>query len=82
MKKGAFEEVAKMVDTHYNDDRVASLNYQEPQTGYTALHYAVKQGKHELVNLLLANHADVRVQDSRGQTPLHIACWKGDLEAY
>jgi hypothetical protein len=42
VKKGNYEEVAKMIDCNYNDDTVASINYQEPQTGNTALHYAVK----------------------------------------
>ena len=41
-KKGAYEDVARSIDANYNDDMVASVNYQEPQTGFTALHYAVK----------------------------------------
>ena len=41
-KKGNYEEVAKLIDSNFNDDLGASINYQEPQTGYTALHYATK----------------------------------------
>lgn len=81
-KKGNYDQVAKLIDCNYNDDSVASINYQEPKTGMTALHYAVKAGNMRLVNLILSNNADVMVQDSKGQTPLHLACMKGDLEAY
>ncbi|CDW78002.1 protein kinase domain containing protein [Stylonychia lemnae] len=81
-KKGNFEEVAKLIDSNYNDDLGASINYQEPQTGFTALHYATKQGDLKIINLLIQNTADVMVQDGKGQTALHIACQRGDLEAY
>jgi ankyrin repeat protein len=81
-KNGNFEEVAKLIDTNFNKDQAASVNYQEPKTGASALHYAVKNGNMALVNLLLKNYADVRLQDSRGQNPLHIACLRGDLEVY
>lgn len=48
----------------------------------TALHYAVKQSNMKLVNLFLSNNADAMVQDSKGFTPLHLACMKGDIDAY
>ena len=54
-KKGNYEEVAKLIDTNFNMERAASVNYQEPQTGYTALHYAVQKGDLNLANLLLEN---------------------------
>ena len=81
-KKGNYEEVAKSIDCNYNDDQVASVNYQEPQTGYTALHYAVKLQNYALVNLLISNSIDVFLQDSKGQTALHLACQSGDIESY
>jgi hypothetical protein len=74
-KRGNYEEVAKSIDWHYNDDdQVASINFQEPETGFTALHYAVKLGNHDLVNLLIESCADLRVPDAKGQIPLHLAC--------
>lgn len=73
-KNGHYEEVAKAIDWQYNDEQAASVNYQEPATGYTALHYAVKHGHHEIVNLLITNNADLMAQDAKGQTPLHVAC--------
>ena len=34
------------------------------------------------MNLLLQNFADVRLQDSKKQNPLHLACLRGDLDIY
>ena len=60
-KKGNYEEVAKLIDSNYNDDLGASINYQEPSTGQTALHYATKVGNHQIMNLLISNNADLMV---------------------
>lgn len=49
------------VDYKFNGDLGASINYQEPSTGYTALHYAVKNGNHDIANLLLKNFADTKL---------------------
>lgn len=66
-KKGNYEEVAKGIDWHYNDDdQVASINFQEPGTGFTATHYAAQLGYRDLLNLLLASSADVMVPDAKG----------------
>jgi hypothetical protein len=82
-KQGRYEQVARSIDTNYNDDRrVASIHYQEPGTGYTALHYAVANHDVAMVNLLLANNIDVMVQDAKGQTAMHLACIEGELEDY
>ena len=73
-----YEEVARSIDTNYNDDKsVASIHYQEPGTGYTALHYAVANHDVAMVNLLLANNIDVMAQDANKQTGMHLACIKG-----
>lgn len=73
-KKGNYEEVAKLIDPNFNDDLGAAINYQEPGTGYTALHYAAKSGNNQLLNLLIQNNADVMVQDCKGMTATHLAC--------
>lgn len=52
-RKGNYEEVAKLIDPQFNDDLGASVNYQEPQTGMTALHYATKSANHPIINLLV-----------------------------
>jgi ankyrin repeat protein len=83
VREGRYEDVAKTIDTNFNDDQdVASVHYQEPVTGFSALHIAVSQRNHALVKLLLANNIDVMLQDARGQTGMHIACIMGDIESY
>jgi ankyrin repeat protein len=62
---GNYEGVAKSIDHNYNDDsEIASINYQEPKSGYSALHYAVKSKNHQLVSLLLMNNIDCKMPDS------------------
>ena len=65
-KSQKYEDIASLMDSTYTGDIAASVNYQEPKTGYTALHYAVKNQNHGLVNLLLNHHADVKAQDALG----------------
>lgn len=81
-KKGNYEDVAKLIDPEFSGDLCASVNYQEPATGFTALHYAAKNGDTILANLLLSNFTDAKLQDAKGQNPMHIACARGDLEMY
>ena len=59
-----------------------NVNYQEPKTGYSALHYAVKAADSKLVNLLVKNYADVKAQDAKNQNPLHLVCISGNLEIF
>jgi ankyrin repeat protein len=82
-KAGSYEEVAKSIDTNYNDDQtIASVHYQEPLTGFTSLHYAVLNRNLAMVNLLLANNIDVMLQDAKGQTAMHLSCINGSLPCY
>ncbi|XP_064456004.1 ankyrin repeat domain-containing protein 39-like [Ornithodoros turicata] len=48
--------------------------------GYTALHYACRQGYSQLVELLLTKGADVNKQTKGGATALHRAAYKGHLK--
>ena len=51
----------------------------EPMTdedGGTPLLLAVYKGHAEVVTTLLAANADVDQPTNKGQTPLHLACWK------
>lgn len=42
-------------------DLAASVNYQEKDTGYSAMHYACKNRDKKMVNLLLHNYGDFRL---------------------
>lgn len=48
------------------------------QLGKTALHYAVSRPSPRMVKLLLANGADINIDDATGNTPLHEAILKQD----
>ena len=57
-----------------NKTRTPNSDYSD---GETALHVAAQQGKHELVEALLANGANVNARDNKGRTPLHLASANG-----
>ena len=46
--------------------------------GLTVLHHAVKNGKKEIIELLISNGADINSKDNNGYTPLHYATWNND----
>lgn len=52
----------------------ANLNAHFPRGYETALHLAVENNNYNLVKLLLDNNANVNIRNSRGETPLHVAC--------
>lgn len=81
-KQGKYDEVVKIIDINFMGDMAASFNYQEPGTGYTCMHYSCKNRDKQMTNLFLGNYADFSLQDSNGQTPLHIVCQRGDLSLY
>ncbi len=47
--------------------------------GDTVLHEAATQGYTDVAQQLLLHGADVNSQDGKGRTPLHIACYRGDV---
>lgn len=57
-----------------------SINAQTPW-GWTALHYAVANGRRHIVVVLLNAGAKIDVCDDWGRTPLHYASMLGDLES-
>lgn len=42
--------------------------------------YLFHKNTFQIVQLLLANHADINIADKRGATPLHRAASKGNTE--
>lgn len=79
---GDYDTVAKMINLDYAADMAVNVNYQEPKTGYSALHYAVKANDTKMVNLLVKNYADVKAQDANNQNPLHLVCISGNLDIF
>lgn len=58
-------------------DRGANPNLQEKELKWAALHKAAFHGNVALVTSLLEAKANVDLITSDGDTPLHIAAWKG-----
>ena len=57
----------------------ADVNIQEA-TGWTALHYAVRAGKNEIIELLLKKSANPNVKGNTGYTPLMLAAYNNNLK--
>lgn len=53
------------------------VDARDPDTGWTALHFAARQGKLEAVDLLLRGKASVVARAPEGRTPLHFAAGWG-----
>ena len=56
------------------------MNITARYYGTTALHYASRYGRLEIVQLLLCQGADVSFRDNSGSTALDIASYNGYLE--
>ena len=76
--KGDYHSLMKML----RDDPRLSKS-KDFTTGYTALHWAAKQGNLDLVKLLAGNYSvNVNVRSYGGYTPLHLACQFGHQEVF
>src|SRR5580700_4087228 len=49
-------------------------------TGGTALHYAVREGRLEMIQCLIEKGADLNARDAEGASPLDQAIWNGSLD--
>ncbi len=50
-----------------------ALAAKDPKNGNYALHIASQNGHMDLVKFPIADKADVKVQNGKGQTPLHMS---------
>ncbi|MGM9452254.1 ankyrin repeat domain-containing protein [Legionella bozemanae] len=79
-RSDAFKIVEKLVE--YNAD-IYSVDPSEYGGGYTCLHLGVSQNQYLVLQALLVKQKDpakcLEVTDKMGQTPLHLACLKGDV---
>eukprot|EP00903_Cladosiphon_okamuranus_P006591 g6439.t1 len=58
----------------------ANVDVRDPDSGWTALHFASRQGKLPTVKVLIQNQAFVGARAPDGRTPLHLAAGWGTYE--
>ncbi|CAM9282487.1 unnamed protein product, partial [Ectocarpus sp. 4 AP-2014] len=58
----------------------ANVDARDPDSGWTALHFASRQGKLATVRVLIENQAFVGARAPGGRTPLHLAAGWGTYE--
>ena len=58
----------------------ADINAKQDSVSWTALHYAAKRGRYEVVQALLSAGADINAKDYSGETLLDLARRKSHLE--
>jgi ankyrin repeat protein len=73
--------VAKLINVDFAKTHAVNVNYQDSK-GTSALHIACELQDEKLVNLLVKNFADVRCQNSKLQSPLHLVCANGNLPIF
>lgn len=57
-----------------------NVDARDPDSGWTALHFASRQGKLPTVRALIENQAFVGARAPDGRTPLHLAAGWGTYE--
>ena len=66
--------------TQFLIEHGANVNFKGPNNGVTPLHLAARKGFQAVVEVLLANHADVNAKDNARQTPLFAAVQGGQIK--
>lgn len=59
----------------------ADVDAPDPDSGWTALHFASRQGKLEAVEVLIERKAFIGASGPDGRTPLHLAAGWGTYKA-
>lgn len=59
-----------------------NVDARDPDSGWTALHFASRQGKLKAVEVLIKNKAFVAARGPNGRTPLHLAAGWGTIEVW
>lgn len=74
---GDLETMESLLDRRLGD-KAADVNARSIES-YTPLHFAARDGRLEMLSLLIEKGANVRAQTKELRTPLHIACVKGHI---
>lgn len=64
---GAFECGKFLIENGCN------INYQEPSSGHSAVHIAIRNKKAEMINLLIEKNADFTIRTNNNYTTAHFA---------
>jgi ankyrin repeat protein len=59
---------------------LANIDVRDPDSGWTALHFAARGGHVDFARILLKNKANVNAMGADGMTPLHLAAGWGTKE--
>lgn len=79
-REGQLEKVAAFLKEKPELAKASEGSSKPPTDDYTALHYAVMKGHKGIVELLLAQGADVNAKSRSGYTPLYKAAEHGHLK--
>ena len=72
--RNGHSEILRILLSHGSD-----VNEADPETMWTALHFAAVFGHGDFVELLISSGAIVEAVDYAGMTPLHLACQEGHV---
>ena len=75
------EKITDLKEQIEGDKKTLLPLWDKPnEEGNTPLHMSVAYNKPEATNLLLKYGANTNIQDSKGQTPLHVACQQHNIQ--
>lgn len=83
LHKAMFNPVIRVPLVKLLVENGADVNIPNTKAGETALHYAVRLGRRDLIKILLLAGADVNVREKRGLTAADVAgeCQQEELQS-
>jgi hypothetical protein len=75
---GSLKCVKALVEAGAHVD-LQTKSHKNKNKGAVALHYAAQQNRHDIVEYLIRQNANVNIQDARACTPLHYAAYTGPI---